>query len=100
MKPRYSIAIKHSTHKQFAVFYSKKYGDYSGGVSGYDSVEQCIFFIKNHVLKSWSQHDSIVGRQSDPVTLQNTHFESVADEITLPLLLAGQQTLNAFEVVR
>ena len=98
MKPRYSIEIKaNSKHERFSVSYSKHYGDYSSGVHCYDTVEDCIGFIQNHVLKCWSRYDSIAGREPDPVTLGNTHFESVTAKITLPLLLAGQQSLTEWE---
>lgn len=100
MKPRYSIEIKHRTHERFCVWFTKHYGDSSGGVCGFDTVEECISFIKDHVIHRWGKHDSIVGRKPAPVTIQNTHFESVTDEITLPLLLGGQQSLCSFEVMQ
>jgi len=98
MKPRYSIEIKYGTHAKYSLWWTKHYGDCSGGVTGYDSAEECVQFIKEHVLPRWKSYDSIIGRQPDPVTLENTRFESVVESVNLEQLLQGQQSLSAFGV--
>ena len=100
MNPRYTIEIKHGTHQHFSLWLTKNYGDYRSETGGYNSVEECLIRIKEYVNGVWKEFDSIAGRKPDPVTIQNTHFESVTDKVTLSLVLGGQQSLSAFEVAR
>ena len=100
MKPRYSIEIKQGTHQKYSLWWTKHYGDGSGGVTGYDSVEEGVTYIREPILPRWRQYDAIIGREPDALTLDNTHFESVIESVTMAQILGGQQSLCTFEVCK
>lgn len=96
MKPAYTIEIKYGSCTQYAVWYSRKFGNYLGGVSGFETAEECVNFIRTQVLSGWREPHPLCTHPSVPVTRSNTLFTSVIESITLPKLLHGQQMLTVF----
>jgi len=93
---KYNVEIKQPNWEgyKYAVFYSKRYGNMSGGATEFKTKEDLIGFIKKQ-FKRWEKYDSIVQRIGDKVTKNNLEFTSFTDDITKAELF-GIKTLFSF----
>lgn len=91
---RYVIEVKREEGEYASLYYSKNYGNHSGGAMGIKSKEELIRRVKK-IKKNWESYDSIARREGDKVTKENLYFYSFTDEVKKMELL-GMKRLSSF----
>lgn len=94
MKYKIHIEKPHWDGYKYALFYSKEYGDNSGGATEFKTKQKLLDFVKEQI-NQWEGYDSILGRISDKVTKGNIDFISFTDEINIAEIF-GMETLFSF----
>jgi len=93
---KYSIRIEPPAWEgyKYALFYSKNYGDFSGGATEFKTKRELLEFVRKRFLE-WESYDLILGRCGDKVTPENLGFKSFTTDITKQELF-GNKKLDAF----
>lgn len=96
MKTRYIIEVTtkhpHDTER-YSIFYMKCYGDQIGGARGADNEEEVLKDLQT-IIKNWGEYDHILGRQSDPITSSNLHFDCCIKEITKEHVISTKRGIS------